>query len=406
MAPKDPDYAPNAEMFESIDHQTIYDSVQKIEPGVLGATSSVWVAAAKDVIAHTADFLSGVDTLMQDGWHGHAATSAGAGVKTAGIATVTESVVMVEVAKRLDRASEAATAVIGGVPKPIPLNTRVAMAESAFYPTAGQALAIAQKQAEADHREAVRVMNTVYKGAFLTVGNGVPGFTMPSDPTNGPGSDGTNSSDEYIQRLNSSNSNNNNGSSADNSRTAETVANTNQTDPNAVQQGNDPSKTQNANANTTDPTSLTATRNASVDQPGNINPNSPTNDNSLSRSPVATGVNPQTPSFLTSPTGPNLRRQDDKSRDSSNPNLGMGMLGGPAAVVGADSLRQGPSVAANAVAAKSVPSGMMPHGGRAAGDEDKEHKTPSYLVNVHNGTELIGPIDPAAPPVLGDWKEA
>lgn len=170
-----------------------------------------------------------------------------------------------------------------------------------------------------------------------------------------------------------------------------------------MQQGTTGTKTNDTNS--ANPTSATATRNASADQPGNINGNSPTNDNGLSRGPVATGLNPQSPNLFTSPTGPNLRRQDDRSRDSANANLGMGMLGGTAAVVGADSLRQGPSVAANAVAAKSVPGGMMPHAARAAGDEDKEHKTPSYLVNVHNGTELIGPIDPAAPPVLGEWNE-
>ena len=404
MAPTDPDYAPNAEMFEAMDHESIYASVQKIKPGVLGASSAVWVKAAAQVISHTADFLSGVDTLMQDGWHGNAASNAAAGVKTAGIATVKESVIMDAVSDRLLKASEAATSVIGGVPEPIPLETRVAMVESAFYPSAGLALVIAQKRAEAAHREAVRVMNTVYKGAFLTVGNGVPGFTMPTDPTNGGGANDT---DEYVHRLNSFTSGeSNNASGADNSRTAESVANTNQTDPNAVQQGQNPAGTKTNDTNSANPTSTTATRNASADQPGNINGNSPTADISVSRGPVATGVNPQSPNFFTSPTGPNLRRQDDKSRDNANANLGMGMLGGTAAVVGADSLRQGPSVAANAVAAKSVPSGMMPHAARAAGDEDKEHKTPSYLVNVHNGTELIGPIDPAAPPVLGEWKEA
>ncbi|SDI95214.1 hypothetical protein SAMN05444695_12327, partial [Rhodococcus triatomae] len=34
-------------------------------------------------------------------------------------------------------------------------------------------------------------------------------------------------------------------------------------------------------------------------------------------------------------------------------------------------------------------------------DDDKEHKTPSYLVNMENGNELIGDLDPVAPPVIG-----
>ncbi|NMN97761.1 hypothetical protein [Antrihabitans stalactiti] len=392
-----------AEMFEPIPHETIYASVQALSPGAIGGSASNWTKAALQMYTHATEFAAGIATDMRDGWRGAAASSAQSGVNAVTTTTAEGSGLMTNVGNRLLQASEAASVVKAGVPQPISVETRAAIT-AVLYPDTGLALAAAQKEAEAAHREAVRVMNTVYKGAFLTVGNGVPGFTMPTDPTNGGGANGT---DEYVHRLNSfTSSESNNASGADNSRTAESVANTNQTDPNAVQQGQNPASTKTNDTTSANPTSTTATRNASADQPGNINGNSPTADNSVSRGPVATGVNPQSPNFFTSPTGPNLRRQDDKSRDNANANLGMGMLGGTAAVVGADSLRQGPSVAANAVAAKSVPSGMMPHAARAAGDEDKEHKTPSYLVNVHNGTELIGPIDPAAPPVLGEWKEA
>ena len=352
--------------------------------------------------SHATEFAAGIAADMKSGWGGLAASNAQSGVNAVTTSTAEGSGLMTNVGNRLLQASEAATVVKAGVPQPISVETRAAVT-AVLYPEAGLALAAAQKEAEAAHREAVRVMNSVYKTAFLTVGNGVPAFPTPFDPTGGNGST---SSDEYVRQLNSSTSSNNNGSGADNDRSAESVANTNRTDSNAVHQGNVLPGTKANDTNNANPSSTTATRIASADQPGNINPNSPSNDNGLSRSPVATGVNPQSPNLLASPTGPNLRRQDDKSRDSSNANLGMGMLGGTAAAVGADSLRHGPSVAANAVAAKSVPSGMMPHAGRAAGDEDKEHKTPSYLVNVHNGNELIGPIDPAAPPVLGDWKEA
>ncbi len=44
--------------------------------------------------------------------------------------------------------------------------------------------------------------------------------------------------------------------------------------------------------------------------------------------------------------------------------------------------------------------GMAP-GGKGKGDDDKEHKTPSYLVNVDNGNELIGTMPKVAPPVIG-----
>lgn len=44
--------------------------------------------------------------------------------------------------------------------------------------------------------------------------------------------------------------------------------------------------------------------------------------------------------------------------------------------------------------------GMAP-GAKGKGDDDKEHKTPSYLVNVDNGNELIGTMPKVAPPVIG-----
>lgn len=39
--------------------------------------------------------------------------------------------------------------------------------------------------------------------------------------------------------------------------------------------------------------------------------------------------------------------------------------------------------------------------GRGKGDDNNEHKTPSYLVNVDNGNELIGRLPKTAPPVIG-----
>jgi hypothetical protein len=47
---------------------------------------------------------------------------------------------------------------------------------------------------------------------------------------------------------------------------------------------------------------------------------------------------------------------------------------------------------------------MMGAPGRGAagnGDGDTEHQTPSYLITVDNGNDLIGKLDPVAPPVIG-----
>lgn len=46
--------------------------------------------------------------------------------------------------------------------------------------------------------------------------------------------------------------------------------------------------------------------------------------------------------------------------------------------------------------------GMAGMGGaRGQGDDDKEHQTPDYLINIDNGNELIGTLPLVAPPVIG-----
>ncbi|WP_245813967.1 hypothetical protein [Rhodococcus marinonascens] len=49
--------------------------------------------------------------------------------------------------------------------------------------------------------------------------------------------------------------------------------------------------------------------------------------------------------------------------------------------------------------------GAMGMGGmgaaRGQGDDNKEHQTPDYLINIDNGNELIGTLPPVAPPVIG-----
>ncbi|WP_415971671.1 hypothetical protein [Rhodococcus sp. 077-4] len=82
------------------------------------------------------------------------------------------------------------------------------------------------------------------------------------------------------------------------------------------------------------------------------------------------------------------------------PPIGGGASGGGAASTG------GPGnagAAAGRAGSHGMP-GMGAMGGagaRGAGDNDSEHATPGYLVDVSNGSELIGDLPLVAPPVLG-----
>ncbi|WP_275074014.1 PPE domain-containing protein [Prescottella equi] len=62
----------------------------------------------------------------------------------------------------------------------------------------------------------------------------------------------------------------------------------------------------------------------------------------------------------------------------------------------------GSTAAGTAARGGAATGGMMPGAGaRGRGEDDAEHKTPGYLVNVDNGSELIGDLPLAAPPVIG-----
>ncbi|NKS14693.1 hypothetical protein GS580_28050, partial [Rhodococcus hoagii] len=81
--------------------------------------------------------------------------------------------------------------------------------------------------------------------------------------------------------------------------------------------------------------------------------------------------------------------------------IGGGAAAGssPSATAGGAS---GTTAAGTAARGGAATGGMMPGAGaRGRGDDDAEHKTPGYLVNVDNGSELIGNLPLAAPPVIG-----
>ena len=70
---------------------------------------------------------------------------------------------------------------------------------------------------------------------------------------------------------------------------------------------------------------------------------------------------------------------------------GAGGTGGPGSA----------AAAAGRAGAHGMPGMGAMGGARGAGDNDGEHATPGYLVDVSNGSELIGDLPLVAPPVLG-----
>ncbi len=85
--------------------------------------------------------------------------------------------------------------------------------------------------------------------------------------------------------------------------------------------------------------------------------------------------------------------------------IGGPLTAGPSVVAGAPGVVSSGAAGAAAGAAGARAGGMMPMGAaggaRGGGSDDKEHKTPGYLINMDNGNELIGTLDGVAPPVIG-----
>ncbi|CAM3064457.1 PPE domain-containing protein [Prescottella defluvii] len=81
---------------------------------------------------------------------------------------------------------------------------------------------------------------------------------------------------------------------------------------------------------------------------------------------------------------------------------GNGSGAGSGAAGGAGTTAGTPGSGAASARSGMAGAGMMPGAGaRGRGEDESEHKTPGYLVNVDNGSELIGNLPLAAPPVIG-----
>ncbi|NGX07316.1 hypothetical protein [Mycobacteroides franklinii] len=85
---------------------------------------------------------------------------------------------------------------------------------------------------------------------------------------------------------------------------------------------------------------------------------------------------------------------------------GGGLPGGAASGTGAGGVNP---AGVGAAGVRGGPMGMMGgaggHGKGGKGEEDDDHATPSYLINVDNGNELFGQSIKASPGVIGDWTE-
>ncbi|WP_156426369.1 WXG100 family type VII secretion target, partial [Nocardia jinanensis] len=181
----DPEYAPTVEVFDNLTHQQIHAGVAALDPSVLQTGGQAWQGAATGLTDAVAQAHTEIRGAIADGWRGSAAGLAAAAVRDFEAAGRHIADVLATVGQRLGRAGEAAETLRAAVPEPAGAEPDLAAALLDPYAATGN-IAV-QRQADDDRADVVRVMDSVYTGAFIPTGAQVPAF--PDLPDSVPGTD-------------------------------------------------------------------------------------------------------------------------------------------------------------------------------------------------------------------------
>ncbi|KAA0024990.1 hypothetical protein [Antrihabitans cavernicola] len=414
----DPQYVTSMENFEGLSHAEMYKGAQEMMPGTINEAVGKWGNIGTAITFANARFKQGIETAMAGKWEGVAADAATRSVATFASSCDTFQGSVYAITDRLMEVGQAAQIVKTSVPPP-PISNPLQVI--AGLPNV--AAAEAQKAAEeAAHREAVRIMTTHYQPTYQNAGDNVPRFTAPqgipsADGGGGVGGSGTGGSASGQGGSGTTGLGPTGTQAHDQQSGDQQAGNTNPAADSQAgnQQGNQQSNQQGDQAGDQSGSQGDSTHaaNAADGQSGNQAANAPgTNQNAdAGRNPSSTGgANPYGSGGLSGLTGGGA---GGLGRGTGG--LGSGGLSGagakgsltpsglPGSATGPEGKPGAGGVAAGRPGAPGA-GGMHPGGRKGKGEDDDEHKIPSYLVNVDNGNELIGKMPPAAPPVLGAYE--
>ncbi|MFW2242965.1 hypothetical protein ACVH9Z_17920 [Rhodococcus opacus] len=405
----DDPYIRTMESFHGMGHEEMYTKVQTMVPDAIGQ-----LAQACHGISNSLPLAFGFAILrntISERWEGAAADAAAHATEKLAATSGQLTSSIAAIAVKLDILSSAAADVKASVPQPA--SSEGVLSQLPLSPLAAESSETAR---EAARLEAVRRLEAIYVPNYRDVGTNVPQLPEPYAPSgDGAGSDDVlNAHGTFPQGSNPWGTADSNTSSAsgegDSSADSENSA-----DGNSA--GDDAAATSAANAESAANQGAGA-GSGSAAQTAAANAQNAAGAGSQSGSGAgAAGYGGGIGGGSGSGAGGSglggsasgARRKHDK-RDSESSSSGV-VPGGPIPSGGAAA---GAGAAAAVAAATPVkPSmsrpgmgmapGMMGAPGRAGGngDGDTEHQTPSYLITVDNGNELIGKLDPVAPPVIG-----
>ncbi|MHA4853756.1 hypothetical protein L1080_030070 [Rhodococcus sp. MSC1_016] len=412
----DDPYIRTMENFHGMSHEEMYSQVQSMVPDAIGE-----LAQACHGISNSLPLAFGFAILrntISEKWEGAAADAALLATEKLAQTSGQLTSSLAAIAVKLDILSSSAADVKAAVPQP---DSSVGILSQ--LPLSPLAAENSETAREAARLEAVRKLEAIYVPNYRDVGTNVPRLPEPYAPSGAAadgarilGVDGAGSPGATDRSVL-------NGDGGFTSGTGDSPANGDAaTDgqPNA----NDPAATSAASAEgagqgggtgsgsaagTAAPTTAANSQNAGAAGSG---VGGSTNSGGVGGFGEGSRSGSSGPGSGGSGAGGSSTRKRNDKRDSES--QGSSVVSGSPIPPGGAAAGAGAGAAAAAAAATPVkPSmsrpgmgmgpGMMGAPGRVGGngDGDTEHQTPSYLINVDNGNELIGKLDPVAPPVIG-----
>ncbi|AOW91907.1 hypothetical protein BFN03_02205 [Rhodococcus sp. WMMA185] len=372
---RDPPYVSDPDVFDGMSREEMLGKVSSLDAGQIEDLAGRVLSVAREFDIGWGLF--SLKNIISSGWEGNAADAAAAAVDRLMDPVGDTNASLQTIGVKLRQAGSAASDV-----KP-PVQSLLSDALPLQLLISGADAVAAKAEQENQRREAAQILERIYKPSFIDAGTNVPSIVPPppiagvqgdggggwsgTDGTTGVGAEGSGPLGE--------------GESA--AAEEDGAANTQAAAAEGSPQGAAPGSQGGANS----PTSTTSANAHS--------PQSGANANGGSTGGIG-GVGGSAP-----------RRGNDRANESQGgalvpgaipPGMAAGAAAGAAAGTGAGAVSAKPSMARPGM-------GMaMPMGAPGAGagkNEDTEHETPSYLINMDNGNELIGDIGAVAPPVIG-----
>ncbi|MFD4352170.1 WXG100 family type VII secretion target [Nocardia sp. NPDC058518] len=424
----DADYVSVVEVFDNLSHDEIHSAVRQLDPAALTGAAQTFLATATGLgdgieIAH-----GEIRAAIADGWRGAAAQQASDAVRDFEHTGRRIADVLTAVGVRLSQAGDAAESIRTAIAEPAGTQPDPAAALLDSEQAANNATIT--REAENARLDAVQAMETIYAGAFLPTGSGVPAFTgiatetgtaaagvAPSGavPSSGipqvtaPGVIASTTTPATVTAATMpAGSSPVVGSTSTTSTSSGTLpANSNAAAPTLSTSGAPAATTPAAVANPVRPlTNSTGTASTTSAGPASTTPASTTSSGSRpagSRPRPAstdTGTTAASGQVAEAAAGSEARQERDPAVSGGEAAAGMGagaiggMMGG--AMAATDQTR--PS------------GGQRPAPVEEPEDEDDEflrflEEEPTYLEPADEVNALIGKMDPTSPAVLGEWTE-